>query len=133
MQLPVLPARKPYTGAFRKLVVAFDVGTTYSGVSFAILDPGLVPVIQGVTRYDSLFLSSSTTRLSHSFRRYPAQQKVGGDSKIPTIIYYDAQGDVKAVGAEAIDEAFLEKAEDEGYTKVEWSVSPLAFHCIALK
>ncbi|KAF8907433.1 hypothetical protein CPB85DRAFT_1254346 [Mucidula mucida] len=101
MQLPVLPARKPYTGAFRKLVVAFDVGTTYSGVSFAILDPGLVPVIQGVTRY-------------------AAQQKVGGDSKIPTIIYYDAQGDVKAVGAEAIDEAFLEKAEDEGYTKVEW-------------
>ncbi|KAF8907421.1 hypothetical protein CPB85DRAFT_840353 [Mucidula mucida] len=101
MQLPVMSARKPYTGAFRKLILAFDVGTTYSGVSFSILDPGLVPVIQGVTRY-------------------PAQQKVGGDSKIPTIIYYDARGNVKAVGAEAVDETFLEKAEDEGYTKVEW-------------
>ncbi|KAF9029411.1 hypothetical protein BDZ89DRAFT_1091791 [Hymenopellis radicata] len=96
-----MSARKPYTGAFRKLILAFDVGTTYSGVSYAILDPGKVPVIQGVTRY-------------------PAQQKVGGDSKIPTIIYYDARGNVKAVGAEALDEAFLEKAEDEGYTKVEW-------------
>lgn len=41
---------KPYTGPLRKLVVAFDVGTTFSGIAYAILDPGEVPKIQAVTR-----------------------------------------------------------------------------------
>jgi len=43
--------RKPYRELQRKLVLAFDVGTTFSGASFAMLDPGRVPEIQGVTRY----------------------------------------------------------------------------------
>ena len=42
-----------YSGYTRKLVLAFDVGTTYSGIGYAILDPGEVPKIQGVTRYES--------------------------------------------------------------------------------
>lgn len=33
--------------------------------------------------------------------RFPCQDQVGGDSKIPTIIYYDKDGNVRAVGAEA--------------------------------
>jgi hypothetical protein len=49
-------SRKPYQGRVRGLVVAFDVGTTYSGVSYAILDPGEVPKIQGVTRFVTLVL-----------------------------------------------------------------------------
>lgn len=44
-------SRKPYHGRLRGLVVAFDVGTTYSGISYSILDPGEVPKIQGVTRF----------------------------------------------------------------------------------
>ncbi len=43
--------RGPFSGGARKLVMAFDVGTTYSGVSYALLDPGIVPEIHGVTRY----------------------------------------------------------------------------------
>ena len=43
--------RGPFSGKARKLVMAFDVGTTYSGVSYAVLDPGVVPEIHGVTRY----------------------------------------------------------------------------------
>ena len=39
-----------YQGDVRKLVVAIDVGTTYSGVAYAVLDPGVVPNIQGVKR-----------------------------------------------------------------------------------
>ncbi|KIY64372.1 hypothetical protein CYLTODRAFT_102547 [Cylindrobasidium torrendii FP15055 ss-10] len=101
MQLTPLTSRKPYNKNTRKLVIAFDVGTTFSGASFAKLEPGMVPNIQGVTRY-------------------PAQHKVGGNSKIPSILYYDKNGAVKAVGAEAMDEAFLEEAQDEGYFKVEW-------------
>ena len=45
-----MSARKPYTGAQRKLVVGMDVGTTFSGVSYSILDPGEVPVVYGVNR-----------------------------------------------------------------------------------
>ncbi|KAG1718149.1 hypothetical protein EDB19DRAFT_1651288 [Suillus lakei] len=94
-------AREPYKGSTRKLVLAFDVGTTFSGVSYCMLDPGEVPVIRGVARY-------------------PAQEHVGGDSKIPSILYYDLQGDVRAVGAEALQEHIIEQAEDEGWVKLEW-------------
>ncbi len=33
-QMPSRPARSPYSGSRRKLVLAFDVGTTYSGISY---------------------------------------------------------------------------------------------------
>ncbi|KAJ8595459.1 hypothetical protein M405DRAFT_759150 [Rhizopogon salebrosus TDB-379] len=92
---------KPYKGLTRKLVLAFDVGTTFSGVSYCILVPGEVPVIRGVSRY-------------------PAQEQVGGDSKIPSIVYYDLQGQVRAVGAEALQEKIIEQAEDEEWVKFEW-------------
>jgi len=42
--------RQPYRGLSRKLVLAFDVGTTYSGISYCILDPGEIPKIAPVTR-----------------------------------------------------------------------------------
>jgi len=51
--------------------------------------------------------------------RYPAQQKVGGTSTIPSIIYYDKEGKVRAVGAEATQESVLDQAEDEEWTMVE--------------
>ncbi|KAF8989887.1 hypothetical protein BDQ17DRAFT_1372600 [Cyathus striatus] len=100
------PTRSPYSGPYRKLVLAFDVGTTYSGISYSILDPGVVPEIRGVTRF-------------------PAQEHVGGDSKIPTIMYYDKNGIVCAAGAEAMREGINEVAEDEGWVKVEWFVQAI--------
>ena len=42
---------RPYTGSYRKLVVGFDIGTTFSGVSYSILEPGVVPLVQGVNLY----------------------------------------------------------------------------------
>ncbi|EDR07861.1 uncharacterized protein LACBIDRAFT_298114 [Laccaria bicolor S238N-H82] len=98
----LMTTRSPYTnGVSRKLVLAFDVGTTYSGISYSILDPGLVPEILGVTRF-------------------PAQEQVGGDSKIPTIIYYDQAGSVCATGAEAVREGIDDMAEDGQWIKAEW-------------
>ena len=41
---------KPYSGPLRRLVLAFAVGTTYSGVAYTVLDPGEVPKVQAVTR-----------------------------------------------------------------------------------
>ncbi|EIW80580.1 hypothetical protein CONPUDRAFT_105634 [Coniophora puteana RWD-64-598 SS2] len=93
--------REPYQGLSRKLVLAFDVGTTFSGVSYCILDPGEVPRIQSVSRY-------------------PAQEHVGGDSKIPSIVYYDRNQQVRAIGAETRQGHVVEQAEMEEWTKLEW-------------
>ena len=45
-----LMTRAPYNGASRKLVLAFDIGTTYSGAAYAFLDPGVIPQIISVTK-----------------------------------------------------------------------------------
>lgn len=92
---------KSFRESKRKLVVAFDVGTTYSGISYVVLDPGRVPEIKTVTQF-------------------PAQEAVQGSSKIPSIIYYDARGCTMAVGAEALTDGTFERAEDEGWHKAEW-------------
>jgi len=39
------------SGSSRKLVVGLDIGTTFSGAAYALLDPGEVPQIQSVTRH----------------------------------------------------------------------------------
>ena len=56
------------------------------------------------------------------YPRFPGQGKVGGDSKIPSIIFYDRIGNVRAMGAEANEESFVEEAEARGYIGVEWYV-----------
>ncbi|KAG7450059.1 uncharacterized protein BT62DRAFT_928843 [Guyanagaster necrorhizus] len=91
------PQRKPYSGVHRKLVISFDLGTTFSGISYSILEPGVVPEINGVTRYPS--------------------QDAGSDAKIPTIMYYDALGKLKAVGAETQHPVIEEAAQTEGWKK----------------
>jgi len=44
------PPRAPYSGPSRKLIVALDIGTTFSGAAYALLDPGQVPETRSVTR-----------------------------------------------------------------------------------
>jgi hypothetical protein len=120
-----MPAREPYSGAYRKLVLAFDVGTTYSGISYSILDPGHVPEIKGVTRYVYRETWPPLTLVEKSvIPRFPAQTHVGGSSKIPSIIYYDQDGAVRAVGEETVQENVIEKAEVEDWIKVEWYHNP---------
>lgn len=43
--------RPTHYGKKRSLVFAFDIGTTYSGISYVLLDPGQTPEINSVTRY----------------------------------------------------------------------------------
>lgn len=87
-------------GTSRSLVLAIDVGTTFSGVSYAILEPGEIPMIHGVTRF-------------------PGQEHVAGNSKIPSVMYYDKHGRVMAAGAEADSGSIASQAEDEGWIKAE--------------
>jgi hypothetical protein len=58
--ITVADMRKPYRGSTRSLVLALDVGTTFSGVSYAILEPGEVPKIHGVTRSVVLWKTPSS-------------------------------------------------------------------------
>ncbi|EKM77785.1 hypothetical protein AGABI1DRAFT_121858 [Agaricus bisporus var. burnettii JB137-S8] len=96
-----MPTRKPYAGTERKLVLAFDVGTTFSGISYSILDPGLVPNVHPVTRF-------------------PGRSQSGGDAKVPTVIYYDQVGGVGAIGAETEREDMDTLAEEYHWVKAEW-------------
>lgn len=64
--------------------------------------------------------------------RFPAHEQISGASKIPTIIYYDKEGNVCAVGAEAMREGIFEQAEDEGWFKTEWCVPPASRHSAEL-
>jgi hypothetical protein len=50
---------------------------------------------------------------------FPAQDNVGGDSKIPSILYYNQDGELRAVGTEALPEHVIEEAEDKGWVKLE--------------
>ena len=53
MNIPALDIRllrpEPYNGKDLGMVIGFDVGTTYSGVSYAILRPGEVPEVISVS------------------------------------------------------------------------------------
>ncbi|KDR67667.1 hypothetical protein GALMADRAFT_257920 [Galerina marginata CBS 339.88] len=94
--------RSAYEGSYRKLVLAFDIGTTFSGISYSILDPGRVPKIQPVTRYN--LCDDGEKKRTTSI------------SKVPTVIYYDELGSARALGAETTDEA----VEAKGWMKIEW-------------
>ncbi|KAJ7178302.1 hypothetical protein C8R46DRAFT_1076300 [Mycena filopes] len=93
-------ARKPYSGP-RTLLFGIDVGTTSSGLSYSILEPGQVPVIRPITRF-------------------PAQPDVGGDSKVPTSIFYSREGIIRSQGAETALAEYKERAEDEGWELARW-------------
>ncbi|KAI0031110.1 hypothetical protein K488DRAFT_87114 [Vararia minispora EC-137] len=92
------PSRPKYSGSKRHLVIGFDLGTTFSGISYAIQDPGKEVIIQSV-------------------KRFPGQEK--GDAAIPSVIYYSKDGKVAAVGAEEPSEdAYDEKGVYPW--KMEW-------------
>jgi len=64
-----------------------------------------------------LFYCSALTGL-----RFPAQAPVNGDAKVPSLLYYDQSGDVRAAGAEVLTEGVIETALIEEWTKAEWLV-----------
>lgn len=53
------------------------------------------------------------------FYRFPGQEHVVGNSKIPSVIFYDKHGSLMAAGAEAESNTVIAQAEDEGWIKAE--------------
>ncbi|KIL64018.1 hypothetical protein M378DRAFT_642370 [Amanita muscaria Koide BX008] len=93
--------RKPYTGAEKFLVIGIDIGTTLSGVSYALLEPGKVPRIQPVTRF-------------------PGQTQEKGYSKVPSVVCYDQDRHVIAVGPDTDPEVNPIFSELDDVRRAEW-------------
>jgi hypothetical protein len=51
--------------------------------------------------------------------RFPGQDSYSGDTKIPSVIWYDRDGDVKAVGAEATQDEIQREAYDNSWCLAE--------------
>lgn len=54
------------------------------------------------------------------WNRYPGQEHKADSSKIPTILYYDKEGVVRAAGADVHRAEIQEQADEEEWIKVEW-------------
>ncbi|KAK0434111.1 hypothetical protein EV421DRAFT_1717855 [Armillaria borealis] len=94
----------PYRGESRKLILSMDLGTTYSGVSYSILESGAVPIINSVTRY------------------YEGQPH--GDSKTPTVLLYNKDGNLHSAGEGAmnVDSGSANEADRKGQIKFKLHV-----------
>ena len=79
-----------------------------------------MPEILGVNRYLILVCTIRGIDILHV--RYPGQESVNGDLKIPTIIWYDQDGKIQAAGAEAKRDGIDIEAELGDWVKAEWSV-----------
>ncbi|KIM24672.1 hypothetical protein M408DRAFT_331646 [Serendipita vermifera MAFF 305830] len=78
-----------------KIVLGLDVGTTQSAVSYVHLFPNAIPAVRIVNKW-------------------PGQEEVAGDSKIPSLVAYEGSRPI-AYGAEA-----LEYTNTEGYYVAKW-------------
>lgn len=117
---------EPYKGNGRVLVLAIDIGTTYSGVAYCVLDPGEIPKVLSVTRYATPPLTRSDdqceTRLTTP--SFPGQEgkNKSRDVKIPSVLYYDQGGNLRAVGAAAMLPNVQEDAYEHEWTLIKWCV-----------
>ncbi|KLO12778.1 hypothetical protein SCHPADRAFT_940952 [Schizopora paradoxa] len=88
-----------YTGSQLELVIAIDIGTTFSGVSYAFLRPDEVPEIASVMEFSS-----------QTFQQ----------AKIPSVLGYDSNGSLLGVGPKASEEALEEAGKDGGWKRLRY-------------
>ncbi len=105
-------------GENEQLVIAFDIGTTYSGASFCHFKPGEVPEPLSVTKYAPF--ASMWLNVLINPRRFPGATD-GGTAKIPTVVCYDSSGRMFSAGAECFLDHNIRELDKEGSVKVEWS------------
>ncbi|KIL58030.1 hypothetical protein M378DRAFT_345727 [Amanita muscaria Koide BX008] len=99
---PELPSRQrnPFNGREKSLVIAIDIGTTFSGVSYALLEPEKVPQIRSVARF-------------------AGQKEQQGASKVPSVVCYDQSWNVVAAGSETDLEMNPALSDINGVMRVE--------------
>jgi vacuolar-type H+-ATPase subunit I/STV1 len=112
--------RRPYIGTEKSLVIGIDVGAAVSGVSYALLERGKVPQIQPVTWY-VLFVETCVLIITnHNARFNRGQREEKPNSKVPSVVCYDQDGHVIAVGPETDPEVNPILSEIECVRRAEW-------------
>lgn len=99
------------------VVIGIDAGTTYSGVSYAILRPGEVPDIVPVSRSVRKAILQSRRYTDRSSLRFSGLNVAG--AKIPSVIFYDADLKIRAIGPQTTLDSVLADAEDQEWFKAE--------------
>lgn len=82
----------PYRGP-PGMVIAIDLGTTFSGASYCILTPGKKPEI-------------------HDVKSFPGQ--VTSSSKVPSVVLFNKSSEIALFGAEAVNGSSANKILDQG-------------------
>lgn len=80
-------------------MIAIDLGTTFSGASYVILQPGVRPTVEDI-------------------KAYPGQSSA--NSKVPSVILYDKNGTARLFGAEAVAGGPAEQLLEEGGQLAKW-------------
>jgi molecular chaperone DnaK (HSP70) len=106
-------ARARYSGPSRKLVVALDIGTTFSGAAYAFLDPGEIPQIRSVTKQAFPPIPDLVTRSNELRHRY-LNNPNPGSAKVPSILYYDRNGNFRGV------ENRVDFQDSDGLLRMKW-------------
>ncbi|KAJ1303704.1 hypothetical protein OPQ81_008129 [Rhizoctonia solani] len=82
-----------------KIILGVDIGATQSAVAFTYLSPGNAQTL-------------------HRVHEWPGQPAHKGQSRIPSLIYYDVNNQPMSFGAEALLPDTEDKAEDGGWKLV---------------
>jgi len=104
--------RARYSGPSRKLVVALDIGTTFSGAAYAFLDPGQVPQIRSVTKQVFPLILGSVKMVTGRYRYLNNPNP--GSAKVPSILYYDHNGRFRGV------ENGIDFQDSNAFLKMKW-------------
>jgi biotin synthase-related radical SAM superfamily protein len=70
------------------------------------------------SHFTTVTQSTTLTNLS----RFPRQRHADRIEKVPSVIYYDQAGQLRAIGAEILDPEINARAADERWIKVAWRV-----------
>ncbi|KAL5632485.1 hypothetical protein ACGC1H_005438 [Rhizoctonia solani] len=87
--------RGPWHGG-SKIVLGIDIGTTYSGVGFTYLYRG-------------------HEQMLHRVDKWPGQEGQHFRGKVPSVVWYNPDGQAMSFGAEALTPEIREDAEDNGW------------------
>ncbi|KAF8603212.1 hypothetical protein BDV93DRAFT_544894 [Ceratobasidium sp. AG-I] len=130
-----------------QIILSIDIGTTHSAVSFSYLSTGIVLiklVLSQPRRTEpevTPYFTTSHRKIGGSQKLYrvtewPGQKFLKGESKVPTLVYYDAQHKVWSIhevvscGADTLRPEMLDQAEDEGWSLAQFFKLHLHPHSI---
>ncbi|KAK0196214.1 hypothetical protein F5146DRAFT_1176465 [Armillaria mellea] len=99
--------RQPYSGPRQRIVISFDLGTTFSAASYWYI----YPVVLFLYHSQCQQPPPPWSRSEHN------AEETGSDAKVPTVIFYDNSGTLKAIGAETLETGLVQLATRNNWIK----------------